>query len=154
MLGPRDLAIDPVPAEVVRPLRQKVLRVGQPPEASVYQHDDAPTTLHFAASLPGHGVVGIATLRPEDRMAGQEPFHKPGIRFRGVAVDEAWRGQGIGKALVARVLQEARARGAKELWANARIRSVPFFLSRHFHVMSGEFDMYPIGPHVVITMAL
>lgn len=144
-----------VVAETVRPIRRLVLRAGLPPEASVYPRDDDPATIHFGAFTPEGDLVGIATYLPgEDRLAGQPPYGAPGARFRGMAVLEGWRGRGVGTALLAEVLREAREHGVKELWANARLSAVSFYTAHGFQVVSSEFELSGVGPHMVIAAAL
>lgn len=58
----------------------------------------------------GNRLVGCAALQSDD-----------GSRFlEYVAVDAKMRKRGIGAMLVAKIEEEARARGMKELWAKAR----------------------------------
>jgi GNAT superfamily N-acetyltransferase len=144
-----------VDAEAVRPLRRDVLRRGQPPEASVYPHDDHPDTVHVGAFAPDGALVGVATLLPtEDRVAGHPPYRSPGARFRGMGVDPAWQRKGVGARLLAEVRRVARERGAKELWANARLSAVPFYEAHGLRVVSTPFDLPALGEHLVMAEAL
>lgn len=153
-MPPPGLSLRRVEAGLLRPLRRELLRPGLPPEASVYPRDDDPAVLHLGAFAPDGALVGIATYLPgEDRVAGQPPYRTPGARFRGLAVLEPWRKQGIGRALVAEVRAAARAQGVKELWANARVSSLGFFTRLGFHAVSSEFEITGIGAHVVIADA-
>jgi GNAT superfamily N-acetyltransferase len=53
-----------------------------------------------------------------------------------VAVDSTMRNRGLGSSLVAKIEEEARARGLKELWAKARL---PGFYERlGYRVCSGD----------------
>lgn len=58
----------------------------------------------------GDRLVGCATLQSAEG----------NLFLEYVAVDECARNRGIGTALVAKIEEEARARGLKELWAKAR----------------------------------
>lgn len=143
-----------VKAELVRPLRRQVLRVGLPPEATIYPGDDDPLTVHLAAYDGTGEIVGIATMcKPEDRVAGQPPYLTPGLRFRGVGVRPDFLRRRVGTQLVRELRELARERGVKELWANARLTSLPFFKARRFKVVSSPFDIPGVGPHVVIADA-
>jgi GNAT superfamily N-acetyltransferase len=149
-----DLEIRLVKAELLRPLRREVLRAGLPPEAAVYPGDDDPLAVHLAAYDPKGDIVGIATLcKPEDRLAGQPPYQSPGLRFRGVGVRPDMLRKGVATQLVRELRELARERGAKELWANARLPSLMFFKVRKFKVVSSTFEIPGIGPHVVIADA-
>jgi GNAT superfamily N-acetyltransferase len=152
--GTLDLEIRTVKVDLVRPLRREVLRQGQPHEASVYEGDDDYLTVHLAAFDPDGEIVGIATLcKPEDRVAGQPPYPKPGLRFRGLAVRPDLARQGVGTQIVRQLRELAREREARELWANARVTALPFFLARKFKVVSSPFEVPGIGTHVVIADA-
>ncbi len=149
-----DVTIRPILAEATHPLRQEVLRAGMPPEASIYPGDDDTRTTHLGAFDPAGTLVGIATLcKPEDRVAGQAPYHSPGLRFRGMAVAPAWQRKGVGGLLLTAVRHLARERGARELWANARETAVGFYVKKGFKVVSSEFEIAGLGPHSVIAHA-
>lgn len=133
-----------VTAEEVRPLRHTVLRPGQTFEETVYPGDDA--GLHLGA-FDGDRLVGIASLYEEDRVRGRAG----GWRLRGMATDAGVRGTGFGAALLAGCAEEVRAAGGTELWCNARMAAVGFYRRAGFEVVSEEFDVPGIGPHVVMT---
>jgi amino-acid N-acetyltransferase len=54
---------------------------------------------HFVVARDGHDIVGVAGLE----------HYGASALLRSVAVDDRWRGTGIGRLLVDRVLNEARA---------------------------------------------
>lgn len=151
-----------VPAEQVRPVRAEVLRQGQPPERLVYPGDDAPGTLHLAAlaslprATPG-GVVaealvaGIATVMSDPHP--REPL--PGDwRVRGMATLPAFRGRGIGAALLAGCEQHVRGQGGARVWCNARVPALGFYERAGWLVESDVFEVEDIGPHVVMSKLL
>lgn len=140
-----------VDVEVVRPLRRKYLRPHRPPEEVAYESDDDPTARHMAAKDARGRVVGIGSLHMEDRVAGQEPFRSPGMRLRGFAVEDVWRGRGVGVALVEAALAVGRAAGAAEAWGNARTRNLNFYTRAGFSEVSSEFELPGMGPHVVVA---
>ena len=147
---PIDVEVRPVPAEATRPLRMAVLRPGQPAESALYQGDDAIESLHFGA-FDGDEVVGVASIYAEPR-AGGGPT--PAWRLRGMATAPTRRRQGIGRALLAACIDHARARGAVELWCNARLVAVAFYEHAGFEIVSDEFDIPGIGPHHVMRLLL
>lgn len=128
-----------------RPLRQRVLRPGQPLEASVYPGDDDEGTWHFGAYLDGE-CVGIGSLYSEPR-PGTPP---PGFRIRGMATAPEIRGRGIGTAVLAAMLRHVAGRGGGEVWCNARSPAIGFYERAGFTVVSEPFDIPGIGPHVVM----
>jgi ribosomal protein S18 acetylase RimI-like enzyme len=133
-----------VSAEDIRPLRHSVLRPGQAFLETRYPGDDA--GVHLGA-FDGDRLVGIASLYEEDRVGGPTG----GWRLRGMATDPDVRGAGFGAALLGGCIEEVVAAGGTELWCNARMSAVGFYRRAGFEVISEEFDVPGIGPHVVMT---
>lgn len=77
-------------------------------------------------------LVGCACLR---KVAGE-------FTIECLAVDERWRGRGLGSALVRKIQEEAIANGAKKLWAVAR---QPFFFEKNGYRRKAEGE--PDGPN-------
>ena len=120
-------------------LRHRNLRAGQPRESAFYPGvDDADDTFHLGAFL-GEKLVGLATLQTD-------PIESCELRIRGMAVDEATRGLGIGSALVMHLQRRAEALGTG-IWCNARILAVPMYERCGFSICSEEFEIPLIGPH-------
>jgi predicted GNAT family N-acyltransferase len=61
------------------------------------------------------------------------------------------RGRGFGAALLAASVSHVAGQGGGELWCNARLAAVGFYAARGFEVVSDEFDVPDIGPHVVMA---
>jgi predicted GNAT family N-acyltransferase len=134
-----------ITAEEVRPLRHRVLRPGQAFEETRYPGDEA--GVHFGA-FDGEGrLVGIASLYREDRAGGPAG----GWRLRGMATDPAVRGAGFGAAVLAASIDHVAGEGGTELWCNARLPAVGFYRRAGFDVVSDEFEVDGIGPHVVMV---
>lgn len=143
------VAIRPVPAAEIRPLRLEVLRPGRPPEDAVYPGDDDETSLHVGA-FAGETIVGIASLYREERPGGPSPAW----RLRGMATAPAWRGRGLGRALLDAAVEHVRGAGGGELWCNARTPAAGFYERHGFEVVSEPFDIPRIGPHVVMRQLI
>lgn len=135
--------VRPVPVEVVRALRQALLRPHQRVEEVVYPGDDDPRSLHVGAFRHDH-LVGVATIVPRS-MPGRADRHA--WQVRGVAVEHGQRGYGLGGLMLAACIGHAAARGARLVWCNARAGSAGFF-ERYGFVADGEpFELPGIGPH-------
>jgi len=135
-----------VGAEEIRPFRHRILRPSQAFEETVYPGDDVSDTVHLGA-FDGERMVGIASLYREDRAGGPSG----GWRLRGMATDHDARGAGFGAALLGACIQHAATGGGAELWCNARLSAVGFYRRAGFQVLSEEFDVAGIGPHVVMA---
>ena len=140
------LLIRRISAEDTRRLRHHVLRPNQGFEHTVYPGDHLPDTVHLGA-LDGDRLVGVASLYREDRPGGPPG----GWRLRGMATDPGVRGTGFGRALLVACVEHVAASGGGELWCNARMGAVGFYRDAGFHVVSEEFDITGIGPHVVMA---
>jgi GNAT superfamily N-acetyltransferase len=142
-----------VDAAAVRPLRRKHLAPTGALEEVTYRSDANPTARHFAAMDENDRIVGIGSLHMEDRVAGQEPFGSPGMRLRAFAVEDDWRGRGVGVALVEAALEVGREAGVVEVWGNARTGNLEFYARTGFSEVSSEFELPGLGPHVVVARA-
>ena len=140
------ILIRQISADDVRPLRHRVLRPGQGYEETRYPGDSRPETVHLGA-FDGDRLVGIASLYREGREG-------PGWRLRGMATDADVRGAGFGAALLAACADHVAAAGGGELWCNARLSAVGFYQRAGFDVVSEQFDVAGIGPHLVMARAV
>ena len=136
-----------------RELRHAVLRPGRPLGVLDSPFDAVAVEI---AAWDGDRVVG--TARVFEQPWDGEPFEGSGDgawQLRGMAVDAAHRGQGIGGLVLAETVVAAREGGARFLWANARTVAVPFY-ARHGWISRGEEFIYPESgiPHYKMTLAL
>ncbi len=129
--------------ETVRSLRYRVLRepLGMPFETTLFSHDDAPTTLHFVATL-GRSPVGCVTLLVPDDVPCE-------VQLRGMAVVTEHQQRGVGSALLHHIHALAQRHGWR-MWCNARAIAVPFYERHGWRCDSKPFDIPPIGPHYVM----
>jgi predicted GNAT family N-acyltransferase len=143
------LEIQRVDANTVRPLRREILRPARPPEASIYDEDDDPQTVHLAAYNSDGSLVGCVTLFPEEYDA--EPL---AWRLRGMATISDVRGTGVGGALLAASVDVVTKANAPLLWCNAR-ESAEGFYARYGFVGVGEIFELPLaGPHRRMVLRL
>jgi GNAT superfamily N-acetyltransferase len=131
-------------ADEVRPLRLGVLRPNAPLVPAAY--DELPDTVHVAALDDGQ-VVGCATVFPEPY--GDEPT---AWRLRGMAVDPAYQGTGVGRLVLAEAVAAAREAGARLLWANGRTSALGFYQKQGWEPVGEEFSYGPADlPHFVMV---
>ena len=134
-------------AEIL-PLRHAVLRPGRPLASAAFDGDLAATTV-LVGALDRAALVGCATVmrRPLDgEDAGQ---------LRGMATVPARVRRGIGTAVL-RFVEALAAHDWKVglLWCNARIGARGFYERRGWRVVSDEFDVPDVGPHVRMVRRL
>jgi ribosomal protein S18 acetylase RimI-like enzyme len=135
--------VRPITAEAARPIRQAVLRPGQPPESTRYPGDGHPAAWHAGAYV-GDELVGIASIYPEAPPGQADPG---AWRLRGMAVLPAFQGRGYGQALVRACLAHAQAQGGAALWCNGRVSALAFYRRLGFEPQGEVFDLPFSGPH-------
>jgi GNAT superfamily N-acetyltransferase len=109
------MTIRPITPAQTYALRHAVLWPDQPLAYVQLPDDDAGQ--HFGAFEHDELVAVISLFVGPNGLA----------RFRKFATDPAWQGRGIGSALLAHVIEEARAQGAVALWCDARQHTLPFY---------------------------
>jgi GNAT superfamily N-acetyltransferase len=103
--------------------------------------------------LDDHGrLVGVATF-------ASRPYpDRPGVaavQLRGMAVETAQHGRGIGQLLLTAAMDRLRAQGTELLWAKARDQALGFYERLGMHV---EGDGYITAdtrlPHHTVVIEL
>ena len=126
-------------------LRSRVLRGGGAHHG--FPEDELPGTFHVGA-LDGDDVVGVATFVP----------HEDGVwQLRGMAVDPARQGQGIGARILEYAVAKLRAGGARLIWANGRDTALGFYERAGWTVVGGGYELPVAGagmPHHRVELDL
>jgi GNAT superfamily N-acetyltransferase len=144
------VTVRPINTGETYPLRLAVLRPNRPAEAAHFPGDDEASTRHFGAFLDGQ-CIGIASL------FRAELIEKPGIpafQLRGMATAQEAQRRGVGRTLLRACLDYASANGAAVFWCNARISAIDFYRKNGLVVVSGEFEVPDVGPHVRMAIDL
>ncbi|MGZ5278499.1 MAG: GNAT family N-acetyltransferase [Pseudobdellovibrionaceae bacterium] len=128
------------------PLRHKILRPHQDLQSSIFPQDEWPTTFHVGARSKGQ-IVGVATFHEE--VFPQIPAQMP-YRLRGMATDVSFHGQGVGRLVLEKGIQELKIRGCDLLWCNARKIAFPFYEKLGLTYLEPMFDIPTLGPHKVM----
>ena len=114
-------------------IREKVFVHEQnvPADAEYDQHDRASTTRHYLARVDGQ-PAGAARWRPTDH----------GVKLERFAVLPEFRNQGVGEALVHRVLADIRAEApdAAQVYMHAQLRAIPLYERTGFRKVGEMFE--------------
>ena len=133
-------AVDP---ERTRPLRRRVLR---PHESLEELASHEPPGVHAVGAFDGDELIAVGFVCPDG---------DPGAwRVRGMATVPEYRGRGAGAAILAQLVEHARTQGATRVWCNARTPAVRVYARAGFDIVSDEFELPEIGPHVVMALPL
>ncbi len=126
-------------------LRRRVLRDGRPGATVVFDGDGDDGTTQLGARDAAGRLVGVSTWlwRPCPIDAGRRDR-----QLRGMAVEPARQGGGVGTALLAAGVEEAGRLGATAVWANARNTALGFYTRHGFDVVGDGFVDEATGlPH-------
>jgi GNAT superfamily N-acetyltransferase len=143
MLTSPTFVVRPITVAEARPVRQQVLRPGQPPESTVYPGDEAPSAWHVGA-FQGADLLGIASVYIE---APAGTADSCAYRLRGMAVLPGYQGQGYGRALVQACVRHVMAHGGNLLWCNGRVSALGFYRALGFQPVGEIFELPFSGPH-------
>jgi predicted N-acetyltransferase YhbS len=134
-------------AAEVRPLRLSVLRPNAPLVPAAY--DLEPDTVHLAA-LDGERVVGCVSVFPNAYEGTPAAW-----QLRGMAVDPAYQGRGIGRLVLDAAVEAVTATGAPLMWAYGRVSALGFYELMGWRAVGEEFSYGPADlPHFVILRRL
>ena len=127
-------------AALARPVREEVFVLEQrvPLELEWDEHDAG--CRHAIALAAGGEAIGTARLLPEGRIGR-------------MAVRKAWRGRGVGAALMRALLDEARSAGMTEIALHAQTHAAGFYRRFGFSATGEPFDEAGI-PHVEMRLEL
>ena len=112
-------------------LRGRVLRGGS--DHGGFPDDDLAGTFHLGAR-DGDSIVGVATFVPREDGVWQ---------LRGMAVEPARQGLGIGAAILDAAANRLRRAGAHLVWANGRDTALGFYERAGWEVV-GEGYVLPV----------
>ncbi len=151
-VGAASYSIRRATVDEVRPLRLDVLRRGMANQSVVFDGDDDAATIHLAAF--DHRDRCLATSTWLERA----PAHQPTAsawQLRGMATHRTLQGTGLGGRLLRAGLDQARAAGARMVWANARDSALDFYRSHGFvTVGDGFIESVTQLPHHVVSLEL
>jgi ribosomal protein S18 acetylase RimI-like enzyme len=132
-----------VPVEETRTLRQRILRPHQTVE-EVASHERPGA--YAVGAFDGNSLVAVGLIGREG---------EPGEwRVRGMATVPEARGRGAGTAILNALLDHARENEATAVWCNVRTQARGLYERAGLAVVSEEFELPDIGPHVVMRLAL
>lgn len=137
-----DAFVRPVPLAQTRQLRQAVLR---PHETLEQLASQEPETAFAVGAFDGEEMISVGFIAPEGEVGTW--------RVRGMATAPHAQGSGAGTLVLEALLQHATTLGAQRIWCNARIRARGFYERAGLRVVSDEFDIDGIGPHLVMELA-
>ena len=108
----------------------------------------------FFGALDGLVLAGMAVLDPHPLPTGVDR-----LNLAGLWVSHAYRGQGVGRALVQLAVAEAEARGARAVYVSATPseRTVRFYRSAGFRLATpvdpGLYEREPEDIHLELNLA-
>jgi GNAT superfamily N-acetyltransferase len=134
--------VEDVPAEATHDLRWRILRDHRPGAVLVFPEDSRPGAFHLAVRDTDEAILAVASFSPEGT-----PYRpgRPAVRLRGMAVDGPSQHHGLGRLLVATVVERLRAEAVAVLWCNARDSAGGFYARMGFEVVGDGFVLPESG---------
>ncbi|MBX3743830.1 MAG: GNAT family N-acetyltransferase [Verrucomicrobiae bacterium] len=130
--------------EALYDLRWRVLRAPWGQERGSERDEGEADSVHRVAVTSAGRVIGT----------GRVQWVAEGVaQVRYMAVEEAWRGRGVGAALLESLEREAGRRGAGEIGLNARIEVAEFYARRGYRAMGPGPVLFGRVEHVVMVKA-
>lgn len=127
--------------EEILPLRQAVIIAGTGRTSPYFDGNTDATTRHVGV-FDRTQCVGCATW------LASEWEGSPAAQLRGMATDPAYRGQGLGRAMLEFAdVEVARALDVNVFWCNAREPAVGFYEKAGWRRVSELFMVDGVGPH-------
>jgi len=136
-----DHVVRPISLEQTRALRQAVLRPHEPVEQMA--SSETVDTIALGA-FAGDELVAVGMIAPDGEPGGW--------RIRGMATAPAARGRGAGSAVLDALIEHARSQGARRIWCNARTPARSLYERAGMRVVSEEFELPEIGPHLMMEL--
>jgi len=121
-------------------VRDAVFVIEQRIPAEIEWDEQDPHSLHLIARDAHHQPIGTGRLSPEGKIGR-------------LAVLSAWRNQGVGKSIMAALLNEAQKRGRPEVSLNAQLSALVFY-ERFGFVKAGESFIEGGIPHQSMRLKL
>lgn len=143
------LRIDSVEASEILDIRLAVLRKGMRIEDCHFEGDNDNSTCHLVAK-DHTKAVGCCSLMKKD----WSEYENLSYQLRGMAVLEPHQGRGIGAELLRAAEGIVRDKNAELIWFNARIGAVNFYQKFGYEIVSDEFEISGVGPHVKMLKRL
>lgn len=127
--------------------RHRWLRNGKPRETAVFRKDLSENTYHFAA-VSNQKILGIVSYFDRQHDCFQDNLLS--YQLRGMAVDQNYRQQKIGRYILKDSLVFLQSKGIDLIWCNARKESWRFYQKYGFK-STGKFFLIPdVGQHILM----
>lgn len=131
-------------ADRLRPIRTAVFVVEQQVPAELEMDDMDAHCVHALAEDESGCVIGTGRLLPAES----------GIaRIGRMAVDAAWRGQGVGAAMLDSLMAAAKSRGDHLVELHAQLHAAPFYDRQGFERIGAVYEEAGI-PHITMRRSL
>ncbi len=120
-------------------IRRTVFIDEQGVPAELEWDDDDASAVHLLAVDSGDMPIGCARVLPDGHIGR-------------MAVLQSWRGKGVGRALLQRALEAARAQGHSIVRLSAQIHAAGFYV-RHGFVAEGDEYLEAGIPHLAMRIS-
>lgn len=136
-------------------LRHRVLRSGKPLSTAHFKGDTLENTFHYAAFFK----IDNENLSDVKKIVGCVSFmanvhndfdEKRAFQLRGMAVDDEYRQQHIGRQLLMYAEKQIRLKSARFIWCNVRASAIGFYTSQNYLKTGETFEIQGVGSHILM----
>ncbi len=147
-----EFSVRTVVAEELYPLRRRVLRFNDPTRVVADPRDSDADTRHYGGFI-GPRLVVSASWYPSTSPVDPE---LPTWQLRYMATDLDVQGLGLGRTVIEVALDDLRALGVQQVWANGRDTALGFYDATGWKRVPGSEHLSPETqlPHTVIYRSL
>lgn len=144
------MTIKTIKSKQTTEIRHKVLRAGQPIETCFYPLDNSTETFHLGVFV-ADDLVAIGSFYSEKQ---SDLNYNQQCRFRGIATLPEHRNKGYAYAIIDFAIKRIKPLGVEVIWCNARTSALGLYKKLGFKIVSDEFEIEGIGPHLVMALKL
>lgn len=145
-----EMIIKTIESSQTTSIRHQILRSGQPIETCFYPNDNSPEAFHLGVFIDDK-LVAIGSFYSELK---PELNYKTQCRFRGIATLPEYRNQGYAYDIIEFAIDKIKALCVEVIWCNARTSALGLYKKLGMKVVSKEFEIEGIGPHLVMALEL
>jgi len=131
-------------------VRHQILRTGKPILTCYFEGDELLSTFHFGA-FTENKTIGCISLMLNKHLSFDD---KNAYQLRGMAVLSDFQGQKIGEKLLQKAEQHLKSINVQTVWCNVRLEAIGFYSKNDFQIISDEFQIPNVGPHVLMSKKL
>ena len=145
-----NLTIKLIKSEDLLYLRSKILRNNIDPKDCKFIGDELIDTYHLGAFHSDKLIGGVSLINNKCIKMNLKNCYQ----MRALCIDSDYQKKGIGKKLVEEVEKKLKRMKIKNLWMNARVNAIGFYLKLNYRNSNIKYSIGQIGLHFLMYKKL